>query len=609
MTIRKLLARGLLPGLLALSLTGTCSGMVAFAESSSEVYTDDIEQYTLTFALHSEDMDFTFDESKVCYPCLGYAKDISPVLTIDGKTYEGSVRATSSPILSVNHDGYKEYLGATSGDIEYPNVRDLGLEVMPTSNVSTRYVVFYLDEKPTTGGTITLNADISAYTDGAASDFSYEFYSFGKTPVETYSFKASDIQANQEVHLVNWKTDGYPKTVDSEKDFIVSCSITGGGSGLNSFQLVDIPVGKTDKSASDMYYAREKYGADVITDLTLTLDGSNLSQNIKPVYGTVYFNAPTKWNAELEAYTCTSNFTMDMLGIEDYDVQGFTVEDVELAVPDTAISAIDTYYNLNSMHREWFDAEGDDGVDPSNKDDDKPIQLEPMVDTSDEYSSTLSLNITSKLDSYNTSLLGSTAEIRVRGEATQAYLDNNARSSATLGDIVTWQSVSALSSGVTNVSVDAGTYTVDSPDSLSVKVSGKITVKSGKTKEVKVTVSPKYTLKITSEAGVVNCTVDGTAYNGDASLLFATDKNVPYTIKDKDSGKTYTVTLTDDEPNKELVLGGAADEDVGLIDDFEDVPNTADPLSTIMIIVGVLAVLFAGSFVLVYRMNKKNERG
>ena len=605
MTIRKILARGLLPSLLAVSLMGTYSG-VAMAEDTVE---SDDDPYTLVLALTSSDMQFTFNPSKVCYPSLGYAKDVYPVLKMNGKTYNGTVRNSSSPIVSVNHDGYKEAMGLQGQEVEYPGLSELGLDVTPISNVETRYVVFYLDEKPTSG-TITLDADISAYVEGCdVSDYDYEFISYGKTPSSTLSFSESDLEHNLEVYLVNWGKEDVPNTIESENDYILHLDITGGKSGLNSFQLVDIPVGKDDKSASDMYYAREKYGADSVTDMTFTLDGSSATQNIKPVYGTTYFNAPTKWDSSLERYTCTSNFTVDMLGIENFDSQGFTIEGFELGVPDTAMSALDTFYNINALHREWFDAKEDDGVDPSNKDEDKPIQLEPMMNTADMYDSTLTLNVDSKLSKYNTSLLNSTPEMRIRGEATQTYLDNNARSDASLGDMVTWGTVDAISSGKTSVSVDAGSYSIDASDSISVKVSGDATVKSGKTKEIKAVVEPRYSLKVTSEAGVVNCTIDGASYNGDALLLFATEGNIAYTIKDKDSGKTYSVVMTDADPYKELVLGSAGAEDVGLVDEFEDVPNTADPITTIMIIVGVLAVLFAGSFVLVYRANKKNERG
>ena len=621
MTIRKILARGLLPSLLAVSLMGTYSG-VAMAEEAQDGHGDyPYEGYTLTVALNSSDMQFTWDDDKICYPAVGYAPDCSLTLKMNGKTYEGEIRHSASPVPRIN---YKRYLadlkksGKTGTDL--PTLADLGYFDVP-DYVETRYVVFELDEKPTAGSLAISTEDISNFTgSSAASGYTYEFFSSTVKPTTTWDFSVSDLVDNAYLDLYEYYNPSsreniepdFTKEIDSayeSQDFLLTIDITGGKSGLNSLQLIDVPVGH-EGDAGSYYINRAKYGASNVTDVTMTLSGSESSQSMQPNQGTVFFKTPTKWDSEYGLYKCTSNWYMSLLGITaKKDTHGFTVEDFPIEVPSEPFSANRDCLNINTMHKEWFDALEDDGVDPSNKVEAEPIQLEPMLDTADVYDSTLTLNVDSKLAKYNTSLLSGVPEIRVRGAATQTYLDNNARSDSALGDIVTWGTVDGTTSGKTNVSVEAGSYTIDASDSLSVKMSGKADVTSGKTKEVKLTVEPKYSLKVTSEAGVVNCSVQGTTYNGDASILFATDGNIAYTIKDNDSGKTYSVTMTDADPHKELVLGSVGAEDVGLIDEFEDVPNTADPITTVMIIVGVLAVLFAGSFVFVYMANKKNERG
>lgn len=624
MTIRKLLARGLLPSLLALSLSGTCSGMIAFAEETSEGHGEySYEGYTLTVALNSSDMQFTWDDDKICYPAVGYAPDCSLTLKMNDKTYEGEIRHSASPIPRINYGKYLADLkksGAKEGT-DLPTLASLGFFDVP-DYVETRYVVFELDEKPTSGSLTINTGSISNYTGGLnSSDYTYEFYSSTMKPTTTWSFSASDLYDNAYLDLYDYynpssREDIKPDfnaeygSTDETKDFILVTDITGGKSGLNSLQLIDVPVGH-EGDAGSYYINRAKYGASDITDVTMTLSGSENSQSMHPYQGTVFFSTPTKWDAENSMYTCTSNWYLSLLGITaKKDTHGFTVEDFPIEVPSEPLSANKDCLNINTMHKEWFDELEDDGIDPSNKlDDEGSIRLDPMIDTADMYDATLTLNVDSKLSKYDTSLLSGMPEIRVRGAATQAYLDNNARSDSSIGDIVTWGTVDSLVSGKTSISVEAGSYTVDALDNISVKMSGKADVKSGKTKEVKLTVEPKYSLKVTSEAGVVNCSIQGITFNGDASLLFATDGNTAYTVKDNDSGKTYSVIMTDADPHKELVLGSAGAEDVGLVDDLEDVPNTADPITTVMIVVIALAVLFAGSFIVVYRANKKNERG
>lgn len=614
MTIRKILARGLLPSLLAVSLMGAYSG-VAMAEDPGESDEYVFDGYTLTVALISEDMEFTWDDENVCYPAIGSATDCTVTLKMDGKEYLGNVKHSVSAIPRIDRTQYLAKADRTK-ELDVPDLSDLGFDAVPSST-DTRYVVFELDKKPTTG-TISVNMNsISAFTDGFSTDYTYEFYSSSKTPSATWTFSTDDLVENPPLDLWEYynakpaETDALiPEEENTNpRDFILYTNVTSGKCGLNSLQLVDVPVGH-DSSPGVYFIKRDKYGASDVTDVTMQLSGSDSTQSMQPHLGTVYFTSPTKWDADLGRYTRTSNWNMSLLGITSKkDTHGFTVEDFPIEVTDEGLSANLYSLNINTMHKEWFDELEDDGVDPSNNVVDTPIKLEPMIDAADTYDSTLTLNVDSKLSKYNTALLNSIPEMRIRGEATQAYLDNNVRSDASLGDIVTWGTVDAISSGKTSVSVDAGSYSIDASDSISVKVSGNATVKSGKTKEIKAVVEPRYSLKVTSEAGVVNCTIDGTDYNGDASLLFATEGNIAYTIKDKDSGKTYSVVMTDADPHKELVLGSAGAEDVGLVDEFEDVPNTADPITTVMIIVSVLAVLFAGSFVLVYRANKKNERG
>lgn len=549
---RKPGARRVLSSLLALSLTATLTGFAASAENTDPA-SKPITNVDPSKALYQITLDFgdalsTTSLSDVCYPANPYAYDATVTLTVDGKTHTGKQLNTS--------------VFSSTRTYSFPDLK--AIPSSATLSIATDATSFiYLDD---------------------AQQYQYKLAeTFDDVPDTTsMTLKAED-----------WAVEGSicrTRTISATADDYGLCSVL----------ILD---NLWDSQMSDWAYAnRADYTPDVLTDVTAKVS-NKITSSVMPIQGVTQFKVPTKWDKTKLAFDKTANVTLDLTGVDRESFNTPYTGTIKLAVPYDGVSANAKYYNLRSDCDMSYVDTLDEG-DPSTSE--EPGQLD-VIDTILEGSG-LNITIDSVLNKYNLDFTSADLDLLIKGKVTQGFIDSLGYGK--LGEVDTWGTVSALTPDTRLVSVDAGEYSITGSDQLSLKYTGKLTVKENKTNDVTVQVAPKYTLELTSKAGKIDCLFDGAEFKGETKTDFMLDDNVTHYIEDKDSGYTYEIKATDDNPHLKLVLGSEA----GAIknntpnNEFEDVPNTADNISIMGIVFLGCIVLFVGSFVLVYMLNKKAER-
>lgn len=557
MAIRKTRAKRLFSSFLALSLAATLASFPAYAEDeSSEKPDGDIVNVSSPFSvvLDFSDAYSTGNLADVCYPGRPYAYDATVTLTVNGETYTGN-QETSLDNFS-----------------------------------STR--VYNFPELTAVPETATLSISTDAST----------FINLDDGDLYQYKLTTSPSKDKPDTTSITLTTSDWADLGDGEA-YRALAFATADDYGLCSTLVVDRMY--DIQTASYAFEHREEYTPNVLTDVTASVSGTETSHS-QPVNGVVHFRVPTKWDSSIGEYTKKANVTLDMFGV-DVDMLNtpFTAQ-LMLSVDNGGVSAYEGYYNLADCD---FCYVGDDKNESGEEepDDDNSVVEDDAEDVIDN-GSYFSFTIDTALDTYNTSLIYDNLFANLMGKVTQDFIDTYG--SGELGKQGAWAELNVYSDNTEKVCVAAGDYTIEGSDLLSLEYKGNLTVKEKATNKVNLKVAPKYTLELTSKAGTIDCTVDGAAFDGETKINFMLEGNQTYYIVDNDTGYSYEVKATDENPHLKLALGstnGAIIPD-DTNKDFEDVPNTSDNISIVGIVFGICVLLFAGSIFFVYRLNKKEER-